>query len=687
MIKREIIAEKPFKNSNTKPDPHTCGFCRDVFVEAKEKTPWSNAFKDVVVNKTVSQISHFASHHCTFFQLIWNTVTAHQRISSFEIPSEESSLAIVAAFRRPDTIHNLHDYDRMLLQVGRTDKNSLKYVGAFDLYAPSTDPASQWISSRPRNLDVAAEQSYALARSWIQNCLQDHSQHRLCAKKTEVRLPTRVLDVEDGVKLYLTNEALGTYATLSYCWGGPQPLTTMKGNLQAHFHGIDFAALPATIQDAITVTRRLGIRYLWIDSLCIIQNSPEDKEREIVEMAQIYQNSLVTISAASASSCSVGFLKPRQPFESERWSFQFAHYCPDGTVGHIIASPQGDYDPDDEPINSRAWTHQERLLSPRVLTYSSWNLLWQCHGLSASDGGVRGSYIPNMDHFSSISGQHEAQMYSDWKEIVKAYSKKKVSVLQDRLVALSAVAALFEEHWQGFYRAGLWMPYLKQGLLWSAAQQPREAKNPRAIYEPGGEVDYQTKIPSPTFFPLQRTAEYIAPSWSWASVDGPVELAGITKEADIDFEVLECNVSPVTNTVPLGALHDGTIKLRGRLNQTFCVDHGTKLADAGSNVVLLDGKVPGHFKHGAYGLVIPDETDLFSKSDVPVAIWCLVGQYRPQSSAEWANGLVLVPDGERGCFKRVGFFRLTAQNAGDTRTWLEKFGLHWADEQQIFTIL
>jgi hypothetical protein len=142
MIKREIIAEKPFKNSNTKPDPHTCGFCRDVFVEAEEKTPWSNAFKDVVVNKTVSQISHFASHHCTFFQLIWNTVTAHQRISSFEIPSEESSLAIVAAFRRPDTIHNLHDYDRMLLQVGRTDKNSLKYVGAFDLYAPSTDPAS-----------------------------------------------------------------------------------------------------------------------------------------------------------------------------------------------------------------------------------------------------------------------------------------------------------------------------------------------------------------------------------------------------------------------------------------------------------------------------------------------------------------------------------------------------------------
>ena len=103
--------------------------------------------------------------------------------------------------------------------------------------------------------------------------------------------------------------------------------------------GVATSTLPATIQDAIIVTRKLGLRYLWVDALCIFQDSTSDKDAEIAKMDQIYQNARLTISAASAEKCQDGFLAPRSwrgdfSLPISYSSIPFA--CPNGKTGNIL---------------------------------------------------------------------------------------------------------------------------------------------------------------------------------------------------------------------------------------------------------------------------------------------------------------------------------------------------------------
>ena len=127
-------------------------------------------------------------------------------------------------------------------------------------------------------------------------------------------LPLRVIDIGDEVRsqrlrLHITerNER-GFYATLSYRWGSKVPLRTTQRTLKRHMQSLEFQNLPQTFQDAIRVTRLLGIRYLWIDSLCIIQDDHQDWLNQAAEMGSIYQHSLVTIAVHSAQNSSEGFL-------------------------------------------------------------------------------------------------------------------------------------------------------------------------------------------------------------------------------------------------------------------------------------------------------------------------------------------------------------------------------------------
>jgi hypothetical protein len=106
-----------------------------------------------------------------------------------------------------------------------------------------------------------------------------------------------------------TTKEVAPYAALSYVWGGPQAFCTLQSNVASHSSQISLSTLPQTIQDAVFCAHKLGLKYLWVDSLCIIQDSTDDWEREIANMAQIYKNAFVTISAAKAKGCHEGFLK------------------------------------------------------------------------------------------------------------------------------------------------------------------------------------------------------------------------------------------------------------------------------------------------------------------------------------------------------------------------------------------
>lgn len=162
-------------------------------------------------------------------------------------------------------------------------------------------------------------------RGWLDVCDQKHERYDCHSEHTSV-LPTRVIDVGEGaysdsVRLYCSKkDEEGSYVALSHCWGKftdeqRERFCTFKRNINDRVRGIETSTLPKSFRDAIRVTRELGQRYIWIDSLCIIQDDSEDWRREANTMEMVYSMAYITIAATSAHHSTQGFLKPRRQRE------------------------------------------------------------------------------------------------------------------------------------------------------------------------------------------------------------------------------------------------------------------------------------------------------------------------------------------------------------------------------------
>jgi hypothetical protein len=189
-----------------------------------------------------------------------------------------------------------------------------------DIHA-SDDPAAQYCVERIPNPDMRSDHTFGLIRNWLRSCYDGHNESKACRyfKTTPLRLPTRIIDVsptEDTavIKLREGGTESGLYTALSYCreegGGGQQPQATNSANIQEYFNEIPLSILPQSVQNAAFVTQKLGLRYLWIDAFCIIQDSQEDKDKEIARMDRVYGGAYLTIAAASARTCHNGFLEP-----------------------------------------------------------------------------------------------------------------------------------------------------------------------------------------------------------------------------------------------------------------------------------------------------------------------------------------------------------------------------------------
>jgi len=200
--------------------------------------------------------------------------------------------------------------------------------------------------------------------------------------------PTRVLDVggPDPAKLRLhcTAESPGRddYVALSHCWGTPaeeewRRVCTRAENLDARSRGFAFGDLPRTFQDAVTVTRRLGKRFVWIDSLCIIQGDTGDWERESQLMESIFSSAYCTISATSAKGFNDGFLRPRQTRECVP-----IRNAPKDTGTLWLCETVDDFraDVEEGPVNHRGWVFQERVLSRRIIYFTNNQTYYECGG-------------------------------------------------------------------------------------------------------------------------------------------------------------------------------------------------------------------------------------------------------------------------------------------------------------------
>lgn len=367
--------------------------------------------------------------------------------------------------------------------------------------------ASRFVANKPFSTDVGSTRVVRRVKEWLAEC---EDEHQNCLISKSPRLPSRVIYVgheSQDIRLYESSPGeTGKYIALSYCWGGPQTVTTTRDTLDRYTTRLDVSSLPQTICDAILTTRRLGFCYLWVDALCIVQDWAEDRTKEILSMGDVYKNAFLTIIAANNPTVTAGFLNSRPSPETCTLSFS----TPDGETGAISLTPKLYGLQPKEPLYKRAWALQEFLLSPRLLVFGTYEATYQCNSAISPIIPNHRSYDPNWPckRIESIFkrlptyGSEKAEpdetalrhRRTIWQSIVHDYTTRTLTVPADRLPALAGISKELESAWQDRYIAGMWRSDLFSWLLWRS--------------------DSLTTAPLDT--------AWRAPSWSWASVDGTI---------------------------------------------------------------------------------------------------------------------------------------------------------------------
>lgn len=229
---------------------------------------------------------------------------------------------------------------------------------------------------KPYQTCVELETSELFIRDNFKRCLE---KHKYCSKRTKSILPRRVIDLSSStyIRLIEPQGLEAQYATLSHCWGQGQPLQTTKSTHADMLCSIPGDSLPIVFKQAILVARGLGISYIWIDSLCIIQDSREDWELESAKMCDYYSNSYLNISVGSSPSHDVAFLTKRDP----SW-YPNKFTLEDGfnKIYDIYAKrvPSLARIDDGGPLYSRAWAWQEAAMAAQTVHFMAGDLVWQC---------------------------------------------------------------------------------------------------------------------------------------------------------------------------------------------------------------------------------------------------------------------------------------------------------------------
>lgn len=399
------------------------------------------------------------------------------------------------------------------------------------------------------------EYAASLVRRGQIRCSKNHK--RLpCSTQPSGFAPKRLIRISPdtaSLRLIESSAVTGPYATLSYCWGGAKPPSTTKANLSTRLHDIPVHSLPVVFNQAIQLARNLGILYMWIDSLCIIQDSIEDWEAESQKMSLYYKNGSMNIAAGTSDNPYVPFVKGID----DTW-------CPISVKVHdlngrpsLINTKRIPYlvasNRDLGESFTRAWTFQESLFATRTINFTSQGVVWSCCSndtlsdnpldLMTTDALAPAARLSALSQSSVMPvGGSEKPGLGLWRRLVDLYSPRLLTFPTDRLPAISGAAAHLYERLHCPYLAGHWYDDLPQSLAWWVIDN---------------------------FDPQHVPREYVAPSWSWASVTQAISYMyhdlgtytnGMLSSAAKLLEV-HCDV-PGKN--PYGRVSSGFIDLRGK---------------------------------------------------------------------------------------------------------------------------
>ncbi|ORY10210.1 heterokaryon incompatibility protein-domain-containing protein [Clohesyomyces aquaticus] len=495
-------------------------------------------------------------------------------------------------------------------------------------------------------------------QGWLDDCVQNH-QH--CNSPTPKSLPTRIIQILGPRSVVLridANDEEAFYVCLSHSWGQEHMIKTTKDTIVKFQEAIPWDQLPKTFQDAVSFTWSLGYAYIWIDSLCIVQDDLGDWRHEGSKMHLIYSNSILTLAASVGTGPSSGCF--REVEDARAWQFwnqeMQTHYGVHlrQTLSHhtaAVETKEAEY----LPLLDRGWVFQERLLSPRVVHFASKELWWECSSSLTCEceeydrTHSNNATIPKTKIY--IKGHHQSHSQSDtvevdppWNKIVNEYSEKQFSFQKDIFPALQGLAKRMQRPAGPAYLAGLWEDSLLLDLLW---------------------VSRGTRRPK----------EWRAPSWSWASVVGPITMYRRPKALNTVAHIVRVETVPLGED-PFGELKSGILEIKsccshariswgreesavpsGKLNLRFGNDHQSIKVHLGSR------------DHG-YGLsMVPDylwgQANGKMADGLDVCIFHMVEEYSDHGLGTTGRFLILRRKGLKAEeYERVGLLTCNGTKTG-----------------------
>jgi hypothetical protein len=404
-------------------------------------------------------------------------------------------------------------------------------------------------------------------------------------------------------------------------------------------NGFSLEALPTTIRDAVSLTRYLGFRYLWVDALCIIQDDGKDWAMQSACMDQIYALAAITIAASASQDKWDGISTPRAPQKGVPVTSPCS--TGPGPAGIMFFSQRAGLIRDivdKSPLASRAWTLQEQNLSRRIIHFARDQIYWECQqGFLAEDGltlektGTTNNFLAPAGRISMTTTPTWFWMVTRWRWVVENYAQRSLFASSDKLPALAGLANQFQQLTGATYLAGLWHEELPLGLLWTIKTTDDN--------ETGHSV-----------------TEWRAPSWSWASIEGAIHYGGYADFVTIttaekpteQLEILAAEISPKEEASPLGEITKAVLRVRGKVQRVARALAKPRSAKWSDRTRL------GYIVRNTGEVMFDNE--MVEGVVLPVEFLCLLVDRRKdeQSDNYFCTFLAIEEDADSGYFRRIG---------------------------------
>ncbi|KAL5323084.1 hypothetical protein ACEPPN_007612 [Leptodophora sp. 'Broadleaf-Isolate-01'] len=431
-----------------------------------------------------------------------------------------------------------------------------------------------------RVMETASHASITKIQQWLKTCSEEH---KGCLVSLESELPRRVLEISNRrAKLIVSNGKVAPYVALSHCWG-PKPLVRLLAtNIEEFQENVPWNELSKTFQDSITIAWKLGFRYIWIDALCILQDSHGDWEYHASKMAQVFADAQLTISASRSADGAGGCFSSRA---QDSWTLHSTGrqiwnpmlWLPyhregrdrEGCVKKFTAKlkiPHGLHQnrQPKEPLLKRAWVFQEQILSSRNIHFASGELYFECKSFVTCEctGWTERSFSHQWEtrwrkSHAVLQGKHnltlpesalrkrrrdlpkpnpiprKAAEFEAYRALIESYTCLEITNPHDRLPALSGITSGRKD----VYLAGLWKSILLESLHWYPLSRSYSPSGRIMAYRPNG---------------------YRAPTWSWASIESPIRFE------ETNFHWSNFTTKPIARILDVSTVPEG-LDPRGRV--------------------------------------------------------------------------------------------------------------------------